>query len=251
MTSGIFHHVSTTSITIDRENRQRRELTGVEELAESISRIGLINPIVITRANEIVAGERRLTAVRLLGWDKVPVQYVDELDYAGLRSIELEENIKRVDLTWQDQTRALAEYHELRKSEAPEWTQAQTAAAIGLTQNYVSKQLSVAAELSNPKVAEAPKFSVARNIVERQNERKDTQAVLELRTHGDFQANAYCSQQLKAAIRECVAGPLDSDMQEALDMICLKMSRILTGDPRVKDHWSDIAGYAELIARRL
>jgi len=185
MTSGVFHAIPTASITIDRDNRQRRELTGVEELAESISRIGLINPIVITRANELVAGERRLTAIRLLGWDKISVQYVDELDYAGLRSIELEENIKRVDLTWQDQVRALAEYHELRTEQAEAngeaWTQTATADAIGLDKANVSRQLMVARELSNPKVAEAPKLSVARGIVERNNARKDDQAILSLR----------------------------------------------------------------------
>lgn len=44
---------------------------------------------------------------------------------------------------------------------------------------------------------------------------------------------------------------LDDDMKEALDMICLKMSRILSGKANTKDHWTDIAGYATLIADRL
>jgi len=74
------------------------------------------------------------------------------------------------------------------------------------------------------------------------------------RTHGNFQDNAYVSQRLKATVREFRAQqdpPLPADMAEAVDMICLKLSRIVTGDPNTRDHWDDIAGYAQLIARRL
>jgi hypothetical protein len=34
--------------------------------------------------------------------------------------------------------------------------------------------------------------------------------------------------------------------REALDMIALKLSRILSGQANFKDHWDDIAGYAKL-----
>ena len=35
---------------------------------------------------------------------------------------------------------------------------------------------------------------------------------------------------------------------EALEMIALKMSRAIMGDPQHEDNWDDIAGYATLIA---
>jgi hypothetical protein len=44
---------------------------------------------------------------------------------------------------------------------------------------------------------------------------------------------------------------LDSDMQDALEMIAVKISRILNGDPDYADNWSDIAGYATLVEERL
>lgn len=44
---------------------------------------------------------------------------------------------------------------------------------------------------------------------------------------------------------------LDDDQQEALDMICHKMGRIINGDPDYADSWVDIAGYAQLVADRL
>lgn len=178
MTSGQFHTVRTADVKVDRDRRQRREITGIDELADSINRVGLINPPVVTRDLVLVAGERRFTAICKLGWEKFPVQFVDELDEIELQAIELEENIKRVDLPWQDQVRALQDYHNLQRTKKPEWTQTDTAKAIGLKANTVSEQLSVAQNLSKPRVAEAPKYSVAKNIVLRDKERADEQAVL-------------------------------------------------------------------------
>jgi hypothetical protein len=44
---------------------------------------------------------------------------------------------------------------------------------------------------------------------------------------------------------------LAADQQEALDMICHKIGRIVNGDPNYADSWVDIAGYATLVADRL
>lgn len=44
---------------------------------------------------------------------------------------------------------------------------------------------------------------------------------------------------------------LAADQQEALDMICHKLGRIVNGDPDYSDSWIDIAGYAKLVADRL
>lgn len=44
---------------------------------------------------------------------------------------------------------------------------------------------------------------------------------------------------------------LADDQKEALEMIALKMARILTGDPDYHDSWHDIVGYAKLVADRL
>jgi hypothetical protein len=74
------------------------------------------------------------------------------------------------------------------------------------------------------------------------------------KTHGDFSGHAEIAQQLKAQIRyfEAQRGcDLEPDQRESLEMICHKIARILNGNPNHKDHWHDIAGYAELIAGRL
>ena len=44
---------------------------------------------------------------------------------------------------------------------------------------------------------------------------------------------------------------LAPDQADALNMIAVKISRIINGDPNYDDNWLDIAGYATLVAERL
>jgi len=62
-------------------------------------------------------------------------------------------------------------------------------------------------------------------------------------THGDFAENAFVSQSIKRLYTKNV---LSDVHREALDMIALKISRIVSGKADVKDHWLDIQGYAKL-----
>jgi N6-adenosine-specific RNA methylase IME4 len=57
--------------------RNRRDLGDVASLAQSIDEIGLLHPIVITPDNTLIAGARRLEALKLLGWKMAPVTVVD------------------------------------------------------------------------------------------------------------------------------------------------------------------------------
>jgi hypothetical protein len=68
-------------------------------------------------------------------------------------------------------------------------------------------------------------------------------------THGNFAENANASQVLKKAVGDVVTCMLTRVQQEALDNICQKMARILTGNPNHADSWHDIAGYATLAER--
>ena len=83
---------------------------------------------------------------------------------------------------------------------------------------------------------------------------KTTEELLEERgkTHGDFTTNAIITQSIKKCYG-VVGGydGLNSPQKEALDMIAHKIGRIIAGDPNVKDHWDDIAGYAKLVSMRI
>jgi ParB family chromosome partitioning protein len=178
MTSGHFSSFPIRDITLDRAARQRKKLTGIEELADSIARLGLINPIVIDEDGLLIAGERRLTACTLLGWDQIPVQFTSDLDEYTLQCIELEENVKRADLTWQEEVEAVARIHALKQKHEPDWTAANTADFIGYSPSYVDQRLQVAKALSTPAVAAAEAFSTALNITKREAERKKSSVLL-------------------------------------------------------------------------
>lgn len=74
-------------------------------------------------------------------------------------------------------------------------------------------------------------------------------SLIEIRatTHGDYTKTAAFSQKLKAEMR-CEPGwdNLSTRQRESLDLIAMKIARILCGDPNHADHWADIGGYAEL-----
>ena len=122
----------------------------------------------------LVAGERRVTAMRQLGWTHTPVQFAEDLDPLQLHVLELEENVKRVDLSWQDHAIALQRYHALRKEMDPSWSMEDTAKAVGTSRVAVTEHITVAKELAagNELVLKADKFSTAKNIVVRENTRK-------------------------------------------------------------------------------
>lgn len=73
--------------------------------------------------------------------------------------------------------------------------------------------------------------------------------------YGKFTGHAQVTQSLKCVIRGHMQvlnkDKLSDDQQEAMDMICHKIGRIVNGDPNYADSWHDIAGYAQLVADRL
>lgn len=71
-------------------------------------------------------------------------------------------------------------------------------------------------------------------------------------THGDFSDNAVISQNLKQVLHTSTNWhDLTKVQKEALEMICHKMSRIVSGNADEGDHWRDIAGYSTLVEERL
>lgn len=66
-------------------------------------------------------------------------------------------------------------------------------------------------------------------------------------THGDFRVTASIAQDLKDGLRAREGwAALSWNQREAVDLICTKLARIISGNPYEADHWRDIAGYATL-----
>lgn len=67
------------------------------------------------------------------------------------------------------------------------------------------------------------------------------------KTHGDYSQTAQTAQMLKRLIRYAPSYMDMSERQkESIEMIAVKLARIMCGDPHEPDHFRDIAGYALL-----
>lgn len=173
-----FHLIRVDQIKVDRENRQRRDLIGIEELADSILRIGLLHPVVIDDEYNLLAGERRYTAItNILKWETIPVHFKRELSDTDRMVVELEENIRRVDISWQDRCRAIKSYRDRRREQGAEDNDIIT--SLGISRNSFYDQIAVAENLEGgaPKIAEAPRFSTARNQIRRDRARNAAKAL--------------------------------------------------------------------------
>src|SRR5262245_47919275 len=86
--------------------RLRQDYGDIEALAESIERVGLLQPIVIDAQQNLVCGGRRLRACRSLGWTLIDAVVLGTLDDEERGLHELEENVQRLDLTAAERSRA-------------------------------------------------------------------------------------------------------------------------------------------------
>ena len=133
-------------------DRYRLDYNDLDELAESISTKGLMHPPVIDDQNNLIAGGRRLAAIKKLGWLETPVTRFGTLSKADRTMLELEENLQRSDATWQETTLGIASYHRLAKAEnnrkGEAWSQSATGRLLNLDQSSISNALLIAKELS-------------------------------------------------------------------------------------------------------
>ena len=136
-----------------REDLPRFRTSGakINNLAESILKHGQIQPVVINRENELIAGGRRLAACIIAGI-QVRCEYMDTVDPFVMRELELEENVQREDFTPAEHVLAVDELHNLKQRLHGEvndvnddgWSQNDTAELMGVTRTSVNKDLQLA-----------------------------------------------------------------------------------------------------------
>lgn len=121
-----------------RQPRRLFDEAALRELAASIRRHGILQPLTVRRRNgvwELVAGERRLRAARLAGLETVPCIEA-EVDDKESALLALVENLQRQDLHYFEEAAAIAAY--LRQSGA---TQEEAAAQLGRSPSAVANKL--------------------------------------------------------------------------------------------------------------
>ncbi len=74
------------------KDRIRKDFGDINELAEDIKQNGLINPPVVNKDMELLAGERRLRACKSLGWKQIEVRMMNTRDAEHELNVEISEN---------------------------------------------------------------------------------------------------------------------------------------------------------------
>lgn len=177
-------------------NRQRKKVDGaaLSELAASIQGLGLFHPVVL-QGDRLVAGYRRLRAVTLLagagrpirfGGAEVPLGQIPTVQLGDLPpekvfEAELEENIRRVDLTLQERAAAVAELAALRRQQGRKteeiakeiFPSLEVESAI----NSVRKMALIHEYREHPKVAKAKNEREALNIIKAEKAAEQFRAI--------------------------------------------------------------------------
>ena len=69
--------VKVSSLKHHPKNKEIYNLSSIEELMESISEVGLLQPLIIDSRNQVISGNRRFESVKRLGWEEVEVNLIE------------------------------------------------------------------------------------------------------------------------------------------------------------------------------
>ena len=119
--------------------RQVFDEEGIQELAATIDAHGLLQPIILREYEpakyEIIAGERRFRAMKLLQWEKAPA-IVEKMNDHETASLALIENLQRSELSSVEEAQAYEKLMDLNHL-----TQAKLSKGVGKSQSAVANKL--------------------------------------------------------------------------------------------------------------
>ncbi len=150
-------------------DRQRLEAVADQALISSIEVKGLINPIIVKRDSQgapiLVAGGRRLDAHKKLNRTTILVRWMEDLNPIAAFLVELQENIARKQLTWQEEVTSIAAYHNMRREAFQGWTYQGTCYDIGISTSWLSVIMTVAEHMDDPEIANCSSCKAALNLL--------------------------------------------------------------------------------------
>ncbi|WP_294124318.1 ParB/RepB/Spo0J family partition protein [Sphingomonas sp.] len=130
-------------IDIPPDNRDEIREAELEGLAATMMERGQLSPLLVRPRKkgrfELIAGERRLRAAKILKWDQIEVKEMD-LDDRQAAEVHAIENLQRVDLTPWEEARKLAD---LAGSNGSSVRVEDLAARLGRTPQWVAVRLAV------------------------------------------------------------------------------------------------------------
>ena len=191
--------VKLSEVLVQKRQRSDIDAPRLTELKNSILSVGLLHPPVMWQQPDgkwqLSVGERRLRAIQAIALEgreftfadniitpgSIPITPLgDYLDEVGRFEAELDENIHRVDISWQDRAQAVASLHQMRLVKDPTQTMMDTGRELAERSNrtinhareVVSQSVAIAKHLDDPKIASARNIHEALAAVLRKEEEK-------------------------------------------------------------------------------
>lgn len=125
-------------------DRIRKDFGDIEELAKDIKENGLINPPVVTPDMELIAGERRLRAMKSLGYAQVEVRVMTVQDALHQLKLEISENENRKEFSFSEKMewadRLKEEYRKIAEANSHAGTTGTDVTLVGRVDDKVAEQ---------------------------------------------------------------------------------------------------------------
>lgn len=103
----LVEHVSPTELRPYAHNARRHSKKQIRQIADSISRFGFNNPVLISDTGEIVAGHGRVEAAKLLGLSTIPTVRLSHLNETERRAYILADNKLALNAGWDQELLAI------------------------------------------------------------------------------------------------------------------------------------------------
>lgn len=151
------------------KERIRKDFGDIAELAEDIQENGLINPPVVNKSYELLAGERRLRACKSLGWQQIEIRMMDTRDAEHELKVEISENDVRKDFTKAERVDYMKRLLRIEQAKARERqastlkqnvdtvrqnsSERQNSAEVGRSRDAVSEQFNISHDTMRKEIA--------------------------------------------------------------------------------------------------
>jgi ParB family chromosome partitioning protein len=216
---------------ITSANQLRSSLNNLDELAGSINKIGLLQPIVV-RSNssnkfEVVAGNRRLSACKMLGWRKITCHLV-ELDDKRAFEASIIENVQRNTLNPIEEGFAFRKYVQ----EFGWGGVSDLAEKLSKSTSYISKRIKLT-ELPKEIIGLLSKFELSVSIGEELLPIADKRTQSILTEMVKEQERRLSSRTVRTLVKDVVSKNLDEDLlcqfndRTEYDHICKIFDKII------------------------
>ena len=216
--------ISVSEIIVN--NKYLRVNSNVDELVKSIEKIGLINPLIVNKKNELLAGGRRYAAIKQLGWDKVLVSVVSKNNLEE-ELISIDENLMRApldDVEFDDCLRRAKEIYEALNPDAISMEEEDSEEPIDIDSSdpafcdYLSKRTNLSPGIIKKAIERDEKNSSRVKKLRSQGEINTTQAnhLVKLSKKDQDEILPYVLEAPKPKIKDIVKDIIDVGMNQAV-----------------------------------